>query len=548
MEAGEARDLAQRLLVHRQQYASQFPVKIDEINKNWNAVRNDRRNAAAIDTLYRLAHGLSGSGATFGFPQISHAAQHVERFMLRGMENSELEPDACESNVVNLVSALESASTERDAPSDDIELATPATEPADVKRIFILDDDAGRAQALAAEVAQYGYRVEVFHDPASFMNRPVGVEASAVVINIECLDEAPAGAVLREYCQEPPSSRPTVIFVTSRESHDNRIAAVRAGGQGFLVRPFNAGKLIQIVDTRADEALEPYRILVVEDDPDQAAQYAAILEGAGMRTAVTGDPRTLFDDLVALDAEMILMDLYLPGCTGVELATALRQRESATGIPIVFLSTEASIDRQLEALRQGGDDFLTKPIAPAHLAATVASRVRRARIVRSRMMRDSLTDALNHVALMEQLEREVSRAERTNTPLAFALIDLDRFKSVNDVYGHGAGDRVIKAISRLLHQRLRRTDVIGRYGGEEFGIVFTGSDAATAQSIVDTMRVEFSEQVFNQDGQEFSVTFSCGIADYTPSVTAHALRDAADRALFVAKDSGRNRISLAPRL
>ena len=540
--------LAHRLHALRHKYTSQLPVKIAEINRNWEAVRHSRRDAEALDTLYRLAHDLAGSGATFGFPQISQAAQCVERFLHPGLYNGALEPNVSETRMVNLVLALESASTESAAPSEAMDLSGQKFETAEVKHVFILDDDTDRAKALEAEVTQYGYQVRVFRDPEAFANRSDSGAAAAVVMNIEYLDGTPRGTAVLRDCQKIPSSHPAVIFIAPRESHESRIAAVRAGGRGFLIRPFNTGKLIQIINEVADELLEPYRVLAVEDDPDQAAQYAAVLEGAGMRTLVTCDPRTLFDDLVEFDAEMILMDLYLPGCNGLELAAALRQRESATGIPIVFLSTEVRIDRQLEALRQGGDDFLTKPITPAHLAATVASRVKRARIVRSYMVRDSLTDALNHAAFMDQFEREVSRAKRTETPLAFALLDLDRFKSVNDLHGHGAGDRVIKAISRLLHQRLRRTDIIGRYGGEEFAIVFTGTNATAAESIANAMRIEFSEQVFTQDGQEFSVTFSGGIAELSPAATAHELRDAADRAMYVAKDAGRDRISIAPRL
>jgi len=462
--------------------------------------------------------------------------------LLPGLENCGLEADIGETRVGDLLNALESAATACEPERGAVAHSAPEAVPADAKRIFILDDDAGRAGTLAAEIGQYGYRVQTFSDPASYLARSDGDDASAVVMNIECLDATARESTAPRRGLGPPSSRPTVIFIASQESHDNRIAAVRAGGRGFLVRPFDTGKLIQIVDSLADEALEPYRVLVVEDDPDQAAQFAAVLEGAGMRATVTCDPRTLFDDLVESDAEMILMDLYLPDCTGLELAAALRQRDSVTGIPIVFLSTEARIDRQLEALRLGGDDFLTKPITPAHLAATVASRVRRARIVRSHMMRDSLTDALNHMAFMDQFEREVIRARRTKSQLAFALLDLDRFKSVNDTHGHGAGDRVLKAISRVLHRRLRR------YGGEEFAIALPDTNATVAKTIVDAMRVEFSELVFTQDGQPFSVTFSGGIVDFSPTATAHGMRDAADRALYVAKEAGRNRLSMASAL
>ena len=146
--------LAHRLHALRHKYTSQLPVKIAEINRNWEAVRHSRRDAEALDTLYRLAHDLAGSGATFGFPQISQAAQCVERFLHPGLYNGALEPNVSETRMVNLVLALESASTKSAAPSEAMDLSGQKFETAEVKHIFILDDDTDRAKALEAEVTQ----------------------------------------------------------------------------------------------------------------------------------------------------------------------------------------------------------------------------------------------------------------------------------------------------------------------------------------------------------------------------------------------------------
>jgi diguanylate cyclase (GGDEF)-like protein len=193
----------------------------------------------------------------------------------------------------------------------------------------------------------------------------------------------------------------------------------------------------------------------------------------------------------------------------------------------------------------GGDDFLTKPIKPGHLVSSVSSRIQRSRMLRSFMVRDSLTGLLNHTAIKDQLEREVARAKRLKTPLAYAMIDIDLFKRVNDTYGHPVGDRVIKSLSRLLKQRLRETDVVGRYGGEEFAVIMSDTDGPAAMKVLDNIRDAFSRFSHLADGKEFSVTFSGGIADVALSGDAIKLGDFADRALYEAKHAGRNRLVLA---
>ena len=160
------------------------------------------------------------------------------------------------------------------------------------------------------------------------------------------------------------------------------------------------------------------------------------------------------------------------------------------------------------------------------------------------MALDGLTGLLNHTHLKAQLETEVVRAKRLRGKLAFAMIDIDNFHTINAHYGHPAGDRVIQSLASLLQQRLRRTDVVGRYGGEEFAVILGDVDGETAERILNELRENFAQIIHHADGSEFQVTFSCGIGVFPEQDTVSALNMATDKALYTAKQQGRNQVVL----
>ncbi len=281
-------------------------------------------------------------------------------------------------------------------------------------------------------------------------------------------------------------------------------------------------------------------MLIIDDSETLATQYAAILTDAGMIAEMVTDPVHITDMLSSFRPELMLVDMYMPGYSGVELAKVLRQHETYIGIPIVFLSAETDIDKQISAMRQGGDDFLTKPIHPDHLISSISNRIERYRVLRTMMENDSLTGLLNHTRIKQRLEIELSRSSREHHKLVFAMLDLDNFKQVNDTYGHAVGDQVLKLLSRVLKQRLRRTDIIGRYGGEEFAIILPDSDIPAAQALLNKVREVFSHLPVYTGKQTFNITFSCGIAAYPEYDTAAAISEAADKALYNAKSAGKN--------
>jgi diguanylate cyclase (GGDEF)-like protein len=238
----------------------------------------------------------------------------------------------------------------------------------------------------------------------------------------------------------------------------------------------------------------------------------------------------------------------MPGIDGIELAQVIRQIDEYVSTPIVFLSSEEDFNKQIQARNFGGDDFLTKPIKAKHLSALVQSRLERLKTLRSFMVRDSLTGLYNHTSVRGRLAQEITRCDRQNSTLAVAMLDLDHFKEVNDTYGHPTGDTVLKSLARLLQQRLRHSDVVGRYGGEEFISILLDANKEDAYQVIDEIRQHFSKiQHYSSNQGVFTVTFSCGIATVPEFSTVHALIAAADQALYRAKANGRNQVVLANR-
>ena len=261
-----------------------------------------------------------------------------------------------------------------------------------------------------------------------------------------------------------------------------------------------------------------------------------------MDTRVVNAPSKLLDTLSGFDPDLILMDLYMPECSGLELAQIVRQFPAYTTVPILFLSTESRLDLQLKARHLDGDDFLQKPLQPGQLISAVTSRANRYRDLKKLTDRDSLTGLLNHSNILRTLDRELIAAGRTKTPLSVAMVDIDHFKSINDTYGHAVGDQVISRVTHVLRNRLRRTDYVGRYGGEEFAVVMPTTDAAAAKAVLDQLR-EASNSIEHRSGdQQFTVTFSAGVAAFPAVSEASKLVEAADAALYKAKRDGRNRV------
>jgi diguanylate cyclase (GGDEF)-like protein len=347
-----------------------------------------------------------------------------------------------------------------------------------------------------------------------------------------------------DLCAKLAKNCPTILLARN-VSFEFQLAALRAGVEAVLSRPFDPNELIDWIEELTCQRNEnPYSILVVEDDHLLAEVYARALRGAAMTVHVAdtaaGAMQTLSDSL----PDLVLMDVQMPGVNGIELARMIRQSRRYLSIPIMFLSAERNIEKQMEARRFGGDDFVAKPIDPFRLVHLVRLRAERARTIRAIMECDSLTGLLNHGRFNDRLARELARCRRTGSESCLAMIDLDHFKQVNDQHGHLIGDRVIRALANILTGLLRTTDIIGRCGGEEFGIILLDTPPHAARAVIDKARQRFCEVDFAAANGKFSSSFSAGIAGSIVHCGPEQIIAAADAALYAAKAGGRNLVML----
>ncbi|MFY0700947.1 MAG: diguanylate cyclase [Bermanella sp.] len=400
------------------------------------------------------------------------------------------------------------------------------------------------AEKLTRQLKHFGIHSEVAKDNEHFYRLQEEFEASAYITDINFVTEHNGLELMSHFAKLKQPNTP-MIFITQEDdaSIKQRLEANRAGGLRFFVKP-SVGQLIRSVEKYyAPKPEEPYKVLIVDDSKSQALFCEKTLTKAGMETHVITDPLLILSALDDFQPEIIVMDMYMPGCTGTEVAGVIRQQAQYIGVPILFLSGEDNIDIQLDAMSQGGDDFLTKPINPNHLAIAVQNRARRARVLNNLIARDSLTGLFNHTYILDKLKQACRQAKDKQQPLSFAMVDIDFFKKVNDNYGHPVGDKVILALSLFLKQRLRNTDSIGRYGGEEFAVILPNTTAEQATTVMNNIRQVFSQLDHSAEDKEFQVSFSCGVCSFNGK-NADNIIEHADQALYEAKKQGRNNVQV----
>ncbi len=454
-------------------------------------------------------------------------------------------------------------------------------------RILIADPSSASRILLRARLSEARYTVTVAATGAEVL-AALHDDRPNLLIADERLPDLDGVTLLRRLRADPALARLPVILLTESGDDAARIEALEAGADEFLAKPVDAVTLMARVrsifrTSETEEALDRRRVTVQEmgfaegaagftaapslafvaATPAEAEAWAAGLAGlvrAPIRTLGPDEALTLADTGPAPDLFLVAADLSRPG-EGLRLLVELRSRAATRYAAILILHRKGDSDGAAMALDLGANDILAVGFQPAELAVRIRTQLRRktdADRLRASVedglrlaVTDHLTGLYNRRYALAHLQRMADSARASARPFAVMVADVDRFKAVNDTFGHAAGDAVLAEIAARLRDNLRPGDMVARLGGEEFLITMPDTGYVAAATAADRLRRIVSEAEIALPGRPggLAATISIGVAVSQPGILPEPavtdLIDRADQALLAAKAEGRNQVSLA---
>ncbi|MCM2129892.1 diguanylate cyclase [Larsenimonas rhizosphaerae] len=541
MATPDASLVQQQLANLKESYKHRLAEDLVDLERCTTAMLAEQGNREMMASLCQSLHRIAGSAGTFGWTEVGAACREMEQQTQIWLKRADdVAPEALEmirARLRALIGHMHKAASDGDTPPRiDFDAGSEYTDAA--VTVVLLGLSTHEGEHMADALKGFGYAIRFAAEAGDILSMSPAPDVLVADQNVLTMS-------LRAYISR--DDVPTALIQLNRlDTFERRLHAVRCGAQGYFTYPIDIPRLearLRRLATRHTQ--DPYRVVIVDDDVELSEHFRLVLQAAGIDSRVVNTPSMVVAALHDHMPDILIVDINMPGCSGPELAQVLRLDDDWLKVPIIYLSAETDQDRRTVALRQAGDDFLAKPISDLDLINAVKVRSQRSRQLSEALERDGLTGLMKHAALKEQLDIEVSRAQRSGEPASVVMIDIDHFKSVNDTYGHATGDYVIRLLANLLRRRLRKVDTVGRYGGEEFVAILPNCDAENAARIFNEIRMNFSQLDCVSGEQSFRVSFSAGIATTASSGEGSVLLEIADQAMYQAKTGGRNKVCVS---
>jgi two-component system, cell cycle response regulator len=287
------------------------------------------------------------------------------------------------------------------------------------------------------------------------------------------------------------------------------------------------------------------RLLVIDDDEVLRSYLTRRLRLDGYLVDEAADVREAQRLLREHTYHLITLDLMMYPQSGYELFEYLKDDPTLKWIPLIVLSGRNDVNDKVRCFHLGADDYVTKPFQYQELNARIYSLLKRTRTFEQMAFRDPLTGVYNRRFFDHQIQAELQRIARYPGPISMVFIDIDRFKRINDTHGHQIGDLVLQGLAHLLQNHIRSTDLLARFGGEEFVVVFPGTPASEAHRMMEAILHQTNQEpVVEHEGQAFYITFSAGVSEWKPGMSLEEWIERSDSAMYEAKQTGRNRVIL----
>ncbi|MDM9382110.1 response regulator [Chlorogloeopsis sp. ULAP01] len=493
------------------------------------------------------AHKLVGSLGMFGSDEGSRLAQEIESLLEKG---NQLKP-ATKQHLMQLVLALR----------QELQLLNFRYKPGllsvnqlanERPSLLIVEHDREFAQMLVRETKNWDTRVRLAH--ATRTQIAPNAIAAKELLTQDCPDvvllELPSDenaenalALLAELSNRIPAV--PVIIMTEQNSLLDRVKVARLGGRAVLQKPISPTTVLETVHQILQYSLPTEaKVMVVDDDPQILAAVQTLLVPWGVKVYTLDNPLRFLEAIAVAEPELLILDVEMPGISGIELCQVVRNEPRWSGLPILFLTGHSDTITKQQIFAAGADDYISKPIVEPELITRILNRLERSLAQRHLAEIDALTFVSNRRKSTQDIERQLAWSDRHHQSFCFAIVDLDNLKQINHQHGHMIGDRVLSRLGQLLRQVFHTQDVVGRWGGTEFVVGMAGMNKSDGvRRLLEVLKSFRQIEFTTANAQKFHATFSAAVIEYPQAGNnLQALYQSADTVLEQAKITGRNKV------
>ncbi|MBD1920987.1 response regulator [Microcoleus sp. FACHB-831] len=526
-----------------ERFKGKISEQVSVIEQATTALSNETLDRELRDRAESEAHTLAGGLGTFGFTKGSQLARKIERLFQNEFSQKEVK------QLRKLVGALRQ---EIELPPEKY-VSTTETHKDERPLLLVVDGDRALTLELVNAADIQGIRAEIATNLSEARKAIAQKHPNVVLLDLSVSRTTEDSLTLLAELSKQTPPVPVLVF-TTEDSLTTRIEAARLGGRAFLQKTVSPAQVLEAVSEVLQQVSSTQaRVMVVDDDPQILATLRRLLEPWGIKVTTLDDPQRFWETLEATQPDLLILDIKMPQVSGVELCRVVRNDCQWGGLPILFLTAYTDADTVNQVFSIGADDFVSKPIVGPELVTRIINRLERIKLLRSLAETDPLTRVSNRRKSTQDLDKFLSKAQHQAQPLCLAILDLDRFKEINERYGHATGDAVLRRVGELLlrsalrssaSRSLRGEDVVSRWGGDEFVIGMYGMTKFDGQQrLMDVLETLHLEEFTATDHTKFRVTFSAGVAQYPEDGTeVQSLYRSADAALYQAKTVGRDRV------
>lgn len=446
--------------------------------------------------------------------------------------------------------AIAERSHEAGPPAAETAVQPRATNGRGMRKVYHLTDGSPLACEIDQKLELSGYELSLLDHIDEVVEMIGTFPPHLVVVDAHFLGELDRLGEALKSARSRASHRVAMLALSEQADLEVRLRAMRAGADAFIPLPAQAGDIMaRIAELTESDQTDPYRIMIVEDDRSQAIFAESILRKAGMQTMMVTDPLAVLNDIDEFNPDLILMDLYMPGCSGTELTAIIREREAFVSTPIVFLSGESDTDKHFEALNAGGDDFLSKPIRPKHLISAVTNRLRRARHIRRRAQnqnpRDPVTGMYERAHVLDRINAKLAAEETIAHRGGLLYVDLDDATNLREHVGLIGFDRLLNQVGAFLASHLDASELVTRFGDTSFIVLSPERGASDLAEGSRALGDRVARERFDVDGQHFHVALRVGICPFSANLgDAGSMLTAAERAMSETRRNDRDMVGV----